>query len=100
MTGTTIPLAFALISAVFAYLSINTPQEYASLQIGNYLLTYITIVFTGFLSYSYAASGENAANVLAGWNNSFYFVLILVVAVFLIKMLNAVLEETGREVLN
>jgi len=91
--------AFALLTFTWAYLSVNTPDKHAELQIGNYLLTYITATFTGFLAYAFTATGETGAKVLSGWNQSFYFVLILVAAVFLIKILNAVLEATGKEVL-
>lgn len=92
-------VAFALLTFTWAYLSVNTPDKHASLQVGNYILTYLTATFTGFLAYSFAATGETPANVLSGWNQSFYFILILVVAFFLIKILNAVLEATGKEVL-
>lgn len=94
-----IVLTFGILTFTWAYLSVNTPEKHASLQIGNYILTYITAVFTGFLAYSFTASSESPANVLGGWNQSFYFILILVVAFFLIKIFNAVLEATGKEVL-
>jgi len=99
MAANSVVLAFALLTMTWAYLSVNTPDKHASLQIGNYLLTYITATFTGFLAYSFTASGESAADVLGGWNQSFYFILILVTAFFLIKIFNAVLEATGKEVL-
>lgn len=80
-------IAFSFISFIFAYLAINTPSEHGPLQILNYILTYLTVFFTGYLGYAATAANENPAGLLLEWNNAFSWILYMVVAYFVIYLL-------------
>lgn len=80
-------VAFAIISFIFAYLAINTPSDHGPLQIFNYILTYLSILYTGYLGYATLASNENPAQVLIPWNNAFSWAFYIVVAYFMIFMI-------------
>lgn len=92
-------IAFSILTLTFGYLAVNTTEKYAELQIGNYIITYVMALFTGFLAFAFTASGENPAGLLSGWTSGFSWMVVLVVAVFLIRILNNILEATGKEVL-
>lgn len=80
-------IGFAILTFVLAYLALNTPEEHGALQIGNYILVYLMMFFTGYLSYATVEADENAAGLLLEWNNAFAWVLYIVVAYFMIYML-------------
>ena len=80
-------IAFSILTFTFAYLAIQTPEEHGPLQIFNYILVYLSTLFTGFLAYSFNKSGENPAGLLMEWNNSFSWILYMVVAYFFVYML-------------
>lgn len=80
-----IVLAFAVLSFVFAYLAINTPTEHGPLQILNYILTFLTIFFTGYLGY--AQKVQNQESLLIVWNNAFAWIFYIVVAYFVLFIL-------------
>lgn len=88
-----IVIAFALITGVFAYLAINTPQANSELRVLNYLMTYISIFFTGYLAFSSVSSGTDITDILTPWVNTFYAPMALVFAYFFIKMMATVLDE-------
>lgn len=92
-------VGFAVICFAIAYLAINTPKEYASLQIGNYIFFYISVFATVYLAYGFEKTNVSPAEIINSYSTGFSWILLLVVAVFLIKILNNVLEEMGVEVL-
>jgi len=80
-----IVLAFAVLSFVFAYLAINTPKEHGPLQILNYVLTFLTIFFTGYLAYARKVNDQES--LLVVWNNAFAWIFYIVVAYFVLFIL-------------
>jgi hypothetical protein len=88
-----IVLAFSVVSFMFAYLAVQTPDRQGALQILNYLLAYLTVFFTGYLAVAAKDSGTQMLDVLTPWVNTFFAPLGLVFAYFFIMMLSTVLEE-------
>ncbi|SDW67633.1 hypothetical protein SAMN05443574_105296 [Haloarcula vallismortis] len=80
-----IVLSFTVLAFVFAYLAVNTPKEHGPLQILNYVLTFLTIFFTGYLAYARKVSGQE--ELLVVWNNAFAWVFYIVVAYFMLYIL-------------
>lgn len=89
----TVPLVFAVFTAVYAYLAINTPEEHGALQTGHYLLTHLGIFFTGFLSYAFTKDGETPADLILGWATAYQAVLVLVFMYFAIMIIDRVFGE-------
>jgi len=82
-----IVLAFGILTFVLAYLAINTPERHGPLQILNYILCFISMLFTGYLAYASKASDEEITGLLIEWNNAFAWVLYVIVAYFMIYLL-------------
>jgi len=75
---------FAIITLVFAYLAINTPQRHGPLQIGHYILVHVLALFTGYVAYAESASSESVSKLLAGFTSSYSYLVYLVGAYFFI----------------
>lgn len=86
-------LAFSIVSFIFAYLAVQTPDRRGPLQILNYLMTYLSIFFTGYLAVASVDTGTQIVDVLTPWVNAFFAPLGLVFAYFFITMMATVLEE-------
>jgi hypothetical protein len=88
----TILTGIALLTFVFAYLAVNTPDKHGPLQIGNYLLTYISAAFLGYASLGLMETNNISPDsslfgLMTVWSNAFVWILVLVVAYFTIFML-------------
>lgn len=85
-------VGFAVLTFVFAYLAINTPEKHGPLQIGHYVLVHVMALFTGYVAFAEADSGENLANLLGGFTSSYAWLVYLIGAYFLIYVLVKGLE--------
>lgn len=83
---------FAIITLVFAYLAINTPERHGPLQIGHYILVHVMALFTGYVAFAEADSGESVAQLLSGFTASYSFLVYLIGAYFFIYVLVKGLE--------
>lgn len=99
MSEPTLALAFAVISFGFMYLATNTNEEHVHLQILNYLLAYVTVGFTGYVSYATVVSSTEAdlPGLLTGFNGAYAFIIYLVFAYFGIWMLSKVLKTMSGD---
>lgn len=85
-------VGFAVLTFVFAYLAINTPEKHGPLQIGHYVLVHVMALFTGYVAFAEAESGESLADLLAGFTSSYAWLVYLIGAYFLIYILVKGLE--------
>lgn len=83
---------FAILTFVFAYLAINTPEKHGALQIGHYILVHVMALFTAFLAYAQESSSESAADLLSGFTGSYSWFVYLVAAYFGVFMLVKILQ--------
>lgn len=99
MAAESIALAFSVLTFAVFYLATNTSEEHIHLQLLNYLLGYIMIAVTGYLSYGAITSESTAdlAGLVTGFNNGFAFVLYLVFAYFGIWLIRKVLKSMGEK---
>jgi hypothetical protein len=93
-------LAFALFAFIFAYLAVNTPEKHGALQIFNYLVCYLTIIFTGY--HANAVADPDLANnlFLGSWNQYAGYFLMFIFLYFGIYIFNVVIygdEEEDQE---
>jgi len=88
---------FAILTAVFAYLAINTPERHGALQIGHYILVHVMSLFTGYVAFASASSSESLPNLLAGFTGSYSYLVYLVGAYFGIFMITKALKFLGQE---
>jgi len=84
--------AFAVITFVFAYLAINTPEKHGPLQIGHYILVHVMALFTGYVAYAESSSSESVAELLSAFTSSYSYLVYLVAAYFGIFMLVKAIE--------
>lgn len=78
---------FAILTLVFAYLAINTPERHGPLQIGHYVLVHVMSLFTAYLAFTESASGESTADLLAGFTGSYSYIVYMVGAYFFIYIM-------------
>lgn len=78
---------FAILTFVMAYLAINTPDEHGPLQIGHYVLVHVMALFTGYVAYAQADTGENVADLLGGFTGSYSYLVYLIGGYFFIFIL-------------
>jgi hypothetical protein len=90
-------VGFAILTFVFAYLAINTPERHGALQIGHYVLVHVMALFTGYIGFADAASGESVADLMAGFVSSYSFLVYLVGAYFGIFMIVKALKFFSGE---
>lgn len=88
---------FAIISFVLAYLAINTPDRHGPLQIANYFLAYLTILFTAILAYSVEATGENPAQLITQYSTGFSWMPYFMGAYFLIYIIVRALRDVREK---
>jgi len=84
--------AFAVLTFVFAYLAINTPEKHGPLQIGHYILVHVMALFTGYVAYAANAADSSLEGLLASFLGSYSYLVYLVAAYFGIFMLVKAIE--------
>lgn len=85
-------VGFAVLTFVFAYLAINTPENHGPLQIGHYVLVHVMALFTGYVAYAESASGESLSDLMIGFTDSYAYLVYLIGAYFFIMILVRGLE--------
>jgi len=83
---------FAILTFTIAYLAINTPERHGALQIGHYILVHVMALFTGYVAFAQADSGESVANLLSGFTSSYSWMVYMVGAYFFIFMVVKAIE--------
>lgn len=78
---------FAILTLVFAYIAINTPERHGPLQIGHYILIHVMALFTAYVGFTEADAGESTANLLGAFVGSYSYIVYMVGAYFFIYIL-------------
>jgi ABC-type transport system involved in cytochrome c biogenesis permease subunit len=78
---------FAILTLVFAYLAINTPERHGPLQIGHYVLIHVMALFTGYVAFTESSTEESTAELLGGFVGSYSYIVYMVGAYFFIYIL-------------
>lgn len=84
--------AFAILTFVFAYLAINTPEKHGPLQIGHYILVHVMALFTAYVAYASNSADSSLEGLLASFLGSYSYLIYLVAAYFGIFMLVKAIE--------
>jgi len=88
-------IGLAILTFVFAYIAIQTPEKHGPLQIGHYILIHVMAFFTITVAYASNSSSEEVATVLSGLLNPYSNLIYLVGAYFGIYMLVKALKFFG-----